>query len=59
MFDGHYKEKEASQIPIPNIRFCVFESMMRCIYTGGPPMCCQGMHLLILHDETLFLHGVV
>jgi len=35
MFDGHYKEKEASQIPIPNIRFCVFESMMRCIYTGA------------------------
>ena len=34
MFDGHYKEKEASTIPIPNIRYCVFESMMRCIYTG-------------------------
>ena len=43
MFDGHYKEKEASQIPIPNIRFCVFESMMRCIYTGGPPMYGRGM----------------
>ena len=36
MFDGHYKEKEASTIPIPNIRFTVFESMMRCIYTGRP-----------------------
>jgi BTB/POZ domain len=34
MFDGHYKEKQASVIPIPNIRFCVFERMMRCIYTG-------------------------
>lgn len=36
MFDGHYKEKEASTIPIPNIRYTVFESMMRCIYTGAP-----------------------
>ncbi|BDA48602.1 probable vacuolar protein 8 [Coccomyxa sp. Obi] len=35
MFDGHYKEKEASTIPIPNIRWTVFESMMRCIYTGS------------------------
>ena len=35
MFDGHYKEKQASVIPIPNIRFCVFERMMRCIYTGA------------------------
>lgn len=34
MFDGHYKEKQASVIPIPNIRFAVFERMMRCIYTG-------------------------
>lgn len=39
MFDGHYKEKQASVIPIPNIRFAVFERMMRCIYTGAraPP----------------------
>lgn len=34
MFDGHYKEKEASVIPVPNISFEVFESMMRAIYTG-------------------------
>ena len=31
MFDGHYKEKDASVIPIPNIRYDVFEAMMRCI----------------------------
>ena len=37
MFDGHYREKEASTIPIPNIRFCVFEAMMHCIYTGDCP----------------------
>ncbi len=42
MFDGHYKEKEASTIPIPNIRYAVFESMMRCIYTGA----CQPQTLL-------------
>ena len=34
MFDGHYREKDASTIPIPNIRWEVFEAMMRCIYTG-------------------------
>lgn len=35
MFDGHYREKEASTIPIPNIRWEVFEAMMHCIYTGS------------------------
>jgi hypothetical protein len=35
MFDGHYREKDASTIPIPNIRWEVFERMMTCIYTGG------------------------
>ena len=34
MFDGHYKEKEASTIPVPNIKWPVFTSMMRAIYTG-------------------------
>lgn len=34
MFDGHYKEKEASIIPVPNISFRVFESMMHAIYTS-------------------------
>ena len=37
MFDGHYKEKEASTIPIPNIRYAVFDAMMRCIYCGEGP----------------------
>ena len=35
MFDGHYREKDASTIPIPNIRWEVFEKMMYCCYTGG------------------------
>ncbi|KAI8102431.1 hypothetical protein M9435_006032 [Picochlorum sp. BPE23] len=34
MFEGDYKEKEADSIPIPNIRWPVFEAMMRCLYTG-------------------------
>ena len=34
MFDGHYREKDASTIPIPNIRYEVFERMMQCTYTG-------------------------
>ena len=34
MFDGNYREKEATSIPIPNIRWPVFNAMMQCIYTG-------------------------
>lgn len=34
MFMGNYREREAAEIPIPNIRFEVFHSMMQCIYTG-------------------------
>lgn len=54
MFDGHYREKEASQIPIPNIRFAVFESMMRCIYTGAPPA--RPGALLTLHAVLVSPH---
>ncbi|GMH27751.1 hypothetical protein Nepgr_029594 [Nepenthes gracilis] len=35
MFDGGYKEKDAIDIEIPNIRWEVFELMMRFIYTGA------------------------
>ncbi|KAK1426674.1 hypothetical protein QVD17_15351 [Tagetes erecta] len=35
MFDGGYKEKDAKDISIPNIRWDVFELMMRYIYTGS------------------------
>lgn len=34
MFDGGYREKEVDNIPIPNIRYEVFEAMMQYIYTG-------------------------
>ena len=37
MFDGHYREKDASEIPIPNIRYEVFRKMMTCAYTGEAP----------------------
>jgi hypothetical protein len=50
MFDGHYREKEATTIPIPNIRFCVFEAMMHCIYTGfylTPYTPTKNLHLLL------------
>ena len=50
MFDGHYKEKEASTIPIPNIRFVVFESMMRCIYTGA-----HWHHSFAKHSSSSFI----
>jgi HEAT repeat protein len=35
MFAGHYRERDAPRIPIPNIRLPVFEAMMRCVYTGS------------------------
>ncbi|KAI7736557.1 hypothetical protein M8C21_015790 [Ambrosia artemisiifolia] len=35
MFDGGYKERDAKDIEIPNIRWDVFELMMRYIYTGS------------------------
>ncbi|XVE66038.1 hypothetical protein DITRI_Ditri08aG0049300 [Diplodiscus trichospermus] len=35
MFDGGYREKDARDIEIPNIRWEVFEVMMRFIYTGS------------------------
>lgn len=35
MFDGGYREKDARDIEIPNIRWNVFELMMRFIYTGS------------------------
>mmetsp|Transcript_40949 Transcript_40949/g.49695 ORF Transcript_40949/g.49695 Transcript_40949/m.49695 type:complete len:793 (-) Transcript_40949:484-2862(-) len=35
MFDGEYKEKKLSSIVIPNIRYEVFQAMMKCIYTGS------------------------
>ncbi|XP_058077670.1 ARM REPEAT PROTEIN INTERACTING WITH ABF2 [Magnolia sinica] len=35
MFDGGYREKDARDIEIPNIRSEVFELMMRFIYTGS------------------------
>ncbi|XP_010536264.1 PREDICTED: ARMADILLO BTB ARABIDOPSIS PROTEIN 1-like [Tarenaya hassleriana] len=34
LFDGFYKEKDAQNVEIPNIRWEVFELMMRFIYTG-------------------------
>ncbi|XP_010527659.1 PREDICTED: ARMADILLO BTB ARABIDOPSIS PROTEIN 1 [Tarenaya hassleriana] len=35
MFDGLYKEKDAQNVEIPNIRWEVFDLMMRFIYTGA------------------------
>ncbi|CAL9057371.1 unnamed protein product [Musa banksii] len=35
MFDGGYREKDARDIEIPNIRSEVFELMMRFIYIGS------------------------
>ena len=34
MFSGDYRERDAASIPIPNIRWPVFEAMITCMYTG-------------------------
>ncbi|KAL4437552.1 hypothetical protein ABPG77_003533 [Micractinium sp. CCAP 211/92] len=53
MFDGHYREKDAATIPIPNVRWEVWEKMMYCCYTGGkvevPPELAQ--ELLEVADQ--------
>uniref|UniRef100_A0A1D2A2Z7 BTB domain-containing protein n=1 Tax=Auxenochlorella protothecoides TaxID=3075 RepID=A0A1D2A2Z7_AUXPR len=52
MFDGHYRETDASVIPIPNIRWEVWEATMRCIYCGSvavPPEAAQ--ELLAVSDQ--------
>ncbi|KAF5455049.1 hypothetical protein F2P56_024664, partial [Juglans regia] len=35
MFDGGYRERDAKDVEIPNIKWNVFELMMRFIYTGS------------------------
>ncbi|WCJ21534.1 ARM repeat protein interacting with ABF2 [Euphorbia peplus] len=35
MFDGGYRERDAKDVEIPNIKWDVFELMMRFIYTGS------------------------
>ncbi|KAL0459533.1 UNVERIFIED_CONTAM: arm repeat protein interacting with a [Sesamum latifolium] len=35
MFDGGYREKDAKDVEIPNIRWDIFELMIRYIYTGS------------------------
>lgn len=60
MFDGHYKEKEASTIPVPNIKWPVFTSMMRAIYTGGqlatPALSYSWLCTSVLHPWCISCH---
>lgn len=52
MFDGNYREKDAEVIPIPDYRYCVFEAMMRCIYTGSIEVTTDmAQELLALADQ--------
>ncbi len=61
MFDGHYKEKEASIIPVPNISFRVFESMMRAIYTSKPCncICCSALLVVCFSVSAVCLVSVL
>ncbi|KAL0037798.1 hypothetical protein WJX77_012429 [Trebouxia sp. C0004] len=58
MFDGHYKEKEASIIPVPNISFRVFESMMRAIYTKSTEVTSDIAEELLRAADQYMLDGL-
>ncbi|XP_044485451.1 ARM REPEAT PROTEIN INTERACTING WITH ABF2-like [Mangifera indica] len=54
MFDGGYREKLAEDVEIPNIRWDVFELMMRFIYTGSVDVNIDiAQDLLIAADQYL------
>ncbi|CAN1246848.1 ARM REPEAT PROTEIN INTERACTING WITH ABF2 [Linum grandiflorum] len=58
MFDGGYKEKEAKDVVIPNIRWEVFELMMRFIYTGSVDISINVAHELLVAADQYFLDGL-
>ncbi|TKY44491.1 ARM repeat protein interacting with ABF2 [Spatholobus suberectus] len=54
LLDGSYREREAKQVVIPNIKWDVFELMMRFIYTGTVDVNLDiAKHLLIAADQYL------
>lgn len=58
MFHGVYKEKDADVIDIPNIRYCVFEAMMTCIYTGTVDVKYEIAHELLQAADQYLLDGL-
>eukprot|EP00899_Mesostigma_viride_P018252 jgi/Mesvir1/26428/Mv16117-RA.2 len=58
MFEGGYKEKGSAPIEIPNIRYDVFEAMMRCIYTGNVDVTPEIAHELLRAADQYLLGGL-
>ncbi|KAF5202753.1 Arm repeat protein interacting with abf2 [Thalictrum thalictroides] len=58
MFDGGYREKDARDIEIPNIRWEVFELMMRFIYTGAVPVTLDIAQDLLRAADQYLLEGL-
>ncbi|KAL2900661.1 ARM REPEAT PROTEIN INTERACTING WITH ABF2 [Bienertia sinuspersici] len=58
MFDGGYREKEAKDIDIPNIKWTVFELMMRYIYTGSVNVNLDIAHDLLRAADQYLLDGL-
>ncbi|KAL5701840.1 hypothetical protein ACHQM5_027133 [Ranunculus cassubicifolius] len=58
MFDGGYREKDARDIVIPNIRWEVFELMMRYIYTGVATVTLEIAQDLLRAADQYLLEGL-
>ncbi|KAA8548612.1 hypothetical protein F0562_000296 [Nyssa sinensis] len=58
MFDGGYREKDARDIEIPNIRWEVFELMMRFIYTGSVDVALDIAQDLLRAADQYLLEGL-
>ncbi|XP_047333820.1 ARM REPEAT PROTEIN INTERACTING WITH ABF2 [Impatiens glandulifera] len=58
MFDGGYREKDANDIEIPNIKWDVFELMMRYIYTGSVDVKLDVAQELLRAADQYLLEGV-
>mmetsp|Transcript_28271 Transcript_28271/g.76355 ORF Transcript_28271/g.76355 Transcript_28271/m.76355 type:complete len:682 (-) Transcript_28271:731-2776(-) len=58
MFDGGYREKEASSIEIPNIGWDVFHCMMTYIYTGNVDVAPEIAPQLLQASDQYLLEGL-
>ena len=58
MFAGGYKEKNAHSIEIPNIRYDVFELMMRYTYTGQVEVPVELAQDLLRASDQYLLEGL-
>ncbi|KAL6214708.1 hypothetical protein ACLB2K_014140 [Fragaria x ananassa] len=58
MFDGGYRERDAKDVEIPNIRWDIFEPMMRFIYTGSVDVDLEISHDLLKAADQYLLEGL-